>query len=370
MQKSSFDKWLVTLALLVVIVGAVLHFAKSNRAAQSQKQRQSRSESASFSPAPADKDFHPYYVPSVPRPTNKQPERNPGFEKLTRRKVEAWLAKHHRDAMSLLAAFRALNDTNYLNEAATNFPNNPQVELAVLARNEFPADRRKWLDLFKASSPGNSLANYLSAQDYLESSNTGAAVHELLAATGKTQLDAYNTESLLDAADLYSSSGDSPREADTLAMADMAKENLPILATYKRLARGIGDLTQQHLDSGDSSSAANLARIGMKLAGQIKSGDSGKYLINQLVGTAIESIVLEQWNPNTGYDFLGGKTPSQVRQENKQQAGALARTIRQFDHIFPSLTDDEMANYFKQVEDYGEVKAMIWLIQQNPPSNP
>ena len=70
--------------------------------------------------------------------------------------------------MSLLAAFRALDDTNYLNEAATNFPNNPQVELAVLAHDEFPADRRKWLDLFKASSPSNSLANYLSAQDYFQ----------------------------------------------------------------------------------------------------------------------------------------------------------------------------------------------------------
>lgn len=45
-------------------------------------------------------------------------------------------AKHNRTAMSLQAAFRALNDTNYLNEAATNFPNNPQVELAVLTQDE------------------------------------------------------------------------------------------------------------------------------------------------------------------------------------------------------------------------------------------
>ena len=97
-----------------------------------------------------------------------------GFEKLPRAKVEAWLAKHNRDAMSLLAAFRALDDTNYLNEAATNFPNDPQVELAVLAHDEFPADRRKWLDLFKASSPSNSLANYLSAQDYFRNGNTDA----------------------------------------------------------------------------------------------------------------------------------------------------------------------------------------------------
>ena len=93
--------------------------------------------------------------------------------------------------MSLLAAFRALDDTNYLNEAATNFPNNPQVELAVLAHDEFPADRRKWLDLFKASSPSNSLANYLSAQDYFQNGNTDAAVQELLAATGKSQFENY-----------------------------------------------------------------------------------------------------------------------------------------------------------------------------------
>ena len=49
--------------------------------------------------------------------------------------------------MSLLAAFRSSGDTNYLNEAATNFPNDPHVELSVLAHDEFPADRRKWLGL-------------------------------------------------------------------------------------------------------------------------------------------------------------------------------------------------------------------------------
>jgi hypothetical protein len=42
--------------------------------------------------------------------------------------------------MSLLAAFRALNDTNYLNMGVPNFPNHPQVELAVLAHDEFPQD--------------------------------------------------------------------------------------------------------------------------------------------------------------------------------------------------------------------------------------
>lgn len=366
MLKSSFEKWLVTVTLLVIIVGAVLHSVKSHRAAQEQKQKQIRDKSASFESG----GFQPSYVPSVPRPTKGQAQRDTGLEKLPREKVETWLAKHNCNAMSLLAAFRALDDTNYLNEAARNFPNDPQVELAVLGHDEFPGDRRKWLDLFKASSPSNSLANYLSAQDYLKNGNSAAAIRELLAATGKSQFDAFNTEDLLEAEDLYSSSGYSPREAAISAMADMAKAGLPVLATYKRLAQGIGGLEQHYLDAGDRSSAANLAGMGMEFADQIKSGDSGKYLINQLVGTAIESIVLEQWNPDTGYDFLGGKTPSQFRQENKQQAQELAQTVREFDDIFPSLTDNEMANYFKRVEVYGEVEAMKWVIQQHPPTNP
>jgi len=339
---------------------------KSNRVAHDQKQKQTGTEAVSF----GSEVFHPYYLSSVPRSTNGQPEREAGFEKLPRAKVEAWLAKHHRDAVSLLAALRALDDTNYLNEAATNFPNNPQVELAVLAHNEFPADRRKWLDLFKASSPSNSLANYLSAQDYFENGNKDAAGQELLAATGKSQFDTYNTENRLDSENLYSSSGDSPGETATFAMADMAKEDLPELATFKRLAQGIRDAQQQYLNSGDAGSTANLAQMGMQFGNQIETGDSGKYLINQLLGMAIESIMLQQLNPNTSYDFLGGQTPGQVTQQNKQQKLALVQTFSAFDALRPSLTDDEIAGYYDRTKIYGEIEAMKWVVQQHPPNNP
>ena len=38
---------------------------------------------------------------------------------------------------------------------------------------------------------------------------------------------------------------------------------LPELATFKRLANGIGDLQKQYLNSGDADSAVNLAQMGM-----------------------------------------------------------------------------------------------------------
>jgi hypothetical protein len=369
MGKSSFDKWLVTLALLIVIAGAILHFVKSNRAAQSQQQQRQTGVESAFS-ASGNGEFHPYYIPSVPRPTIPQPAQNPGFDKLPREKVEAWLAKHHRDAMSLLAAFRALNDTNYLNEAAANFPNNPQVELAVLARDEFPADRRKWLDLFKASSPSNSLANYLSAQDYLENSNTDAAVQELLAATGETQFDNYAAASELGIEALAQFCGKSPGEANRIALAGTVQESLPELAAFKRLALNIENLQEQEAAAGDTASVQNLAQIGMALGNRLIDGGSGNFIINQLVGIADERIVLSQLDPNTGYDFLGGKTPNQVSQELGQEKKSYGQVIRNFEAIYPKMTEDEIVNYVERSRSYGEIDAMKWAIQQHPPGNP
>jgi len=105
--------------------------------------------------------------------------------KLPRQTIEEYLRLHHRSAESLLAAFHASGDAenptgdlNYLKEAATNFPSDPQVQLAVLAHNAFPEARRQWLDAFKASSPSNSLANYLSAQHYFKNGQSEASAVE------------------------------------------------------------------------------------------------------------------------------------------------------------------------------------------------
>ena len=364
MLKSSFEKWLVTVTLLIVIFGAVWHFEKSKWTA-AHRQRQHAADAVSSSTA----DFHPYYVPQVPRPSNARPESTPDIEKLPRQKVEAWLAERNRDAVGLLAAFRALDDTNYLNEVATNFPNNPRVELAVLAHDEFPDDRRKWLDLFKASSPSNSLANYLSAQDDFENGNSGAAIQELQAASGKSQFQTYAIESQLQEEDLAQSCGNSPFEADNLAMTGFSKENLPELATYKRLAQGIAALEQQYINSSDVGSAANSAEMGMTLGARLESGDSGKYIINQLVAEAIESIALQNLSPDTPFGFLDGKTPREVMQENKQQRQTFIPTVMAFGEAYPSLTDDEKADYFNRSQIYGEVAAEKWAIQRHPSGN-
>jgi hypothetical protein len=364
MKNSWTGKVLVSLAMLVLIAGALWHFLN----AETRKP-------AAAQPPIAKSDFKYHYSPPVISSSSNEVETEPdrgasGLPKIPREKVEAWLAKHNRNATSLLAAFRALNDTNYLNEAATNFPNDPHVELAVLARDEFPADRRKWLDLLKASSPSNSLANYFSAQDYFKNGNTDAAVNELLAASDKTQFDNHATETRLDAEELYLDSGKSLTEATTYALGDMAGEDLPELATIKRVDQGIADLMQQKLTAGDADSAANLAQTGMIIADKLNSGDSGKYLINQLVGMATEAIVLQHLDQNTAYDFLDGQTPGQVLQMLKQQKAAFRELSANFQAAYPSMTEAELNNYSQRSQIYGEIDAMRWVVQQHPPANP
>jgi hypothetical protein len=365
MQNSWTGKAFISLAMLVLMAGAVWHFLHPGPHTP-----------AGVPPPIAKSDFKYHYTPpALPlASTSVEPESDtsarPMPPQISREQAEAWLARHHRNATGLLAAFRARGDTNYLNEAATNFPNDPHVELAILAHGAFPEDRRRWLDLFKASSPGNSLADYFSAEDHLKSGAPEAALNELLAASGKSQFDNFETESRLDGEALYAYAGKSPVESGQASLADISAEALPELATFKRLAMGMGDMQKQYFAAGDADSAVNLAQMGMTLGNQLGSGDSGKYIINQLVGIADQNIALAKLDPNTSYDFLNGQTPGQVLQQLKEQKASYRELSASFRAVYPQLTEEELVGFVERSKINGELEAMRWVVQQHPAASP
>ena len=65
------------------------------------------------------------------------------------------------------------------------------------------------------------------------------------------------------------------------------------------------DLQKQELNVGDNNSAENLAQMGMILGDQLNSGANGNYLVNQLAGLAVESMMLEQLNSEHQLRFPG-----------------------------------------------------------------
>ena len=282
---------------------------------------------------------------------------------LPREKVEEYLRRHNRNVASLLAAFHVLRDTNLLNEAASNFPNDPHVQWTILAEDAFPGDRRKWLDAFKASSPGNSLANYLSAQDYFKNNQPEAAMKEMMAATGKSQFADYSMESILDAEDLYRSSGMSDADTHRDAMSTLL-DGLRQLSQFKDLARSLQDLQHQYANSGDPTSVQNLAQMGVEFSNRIATGDDGKFAINQLVANATQAIMIESLDQNTSYNFLGGETPTQRLAEFQEQRAALHDLNIKFTAASAIATEDQMNAYWERSKIYGGWSAMQWLVQQ------
>jgi len=299
--------------------------------------------------------------------TNDDTAEMPPMPRVDPAKVAECLAAHPRDAANLLAAFHLARDTNYLNEAATNFPADPRVQLAVLAVNRFSADRRKWLDRFKASTPDNALANYLSAQDYFEQGNTNAALDELLVADGKKQFGIYAIDSQLNQEQIAMCAGKSMADAARIALDGWADEDRAMLASYRKLVQHMADLQRQYAATGDKESAENMAVAGLNFARQVGSGDSGKYLINQLVSMAMQKMALAELDQNTHYEFLDDQTPADALQDLKTQKSDWIKVNKSFMALYPQFTDSELASYQERSRLYGELDAMRWLVAQHPP---
>ena len=383
MQNFGTVRAVVVLAVLVILLGIAVRLVGPGRQQQPGVNSVGKGGGTSSTT-----DSHPAHFRRPAVPGRERGEEiapgGAGLPTVPREQVEAYLQRHHRNAASLLAAFHASgawNDPeadqdpsngaiNYLKEAATNFAENPRVQCVILSHDVFPDDRRNWLDRFQTSAPSNALANYLSAADHFRSGQTEAAWAELQAATVKPQFENYGMESWLEAEDLCLASGKSPRESLTIAMSGVVSDFLSELAALKQVASGTADLQKQHLAAGDAESAGSLAQMGMVLADQLRGGDSGKFLIRHLVGNAAEAIILKELEPNTAYDFLGGKTPGQRLEDLRQNKAEIKQLSAEFLSALPNLSEAEQISYAQRVKLYGELETMRWWRQQRAPATP
>jgi hypothetical protein len=277
---------------------------------------------------------------------------------IAREKVEEFLQLRNRSAASLLAGFHALNDTNLLNEAAANFPNDPQVQWTMLARNLNPEERRQWLDRFKASSPENSLANYLSAAEHFKSGQSDAAIKELLAAGGKTQFKDYAMAAMLDEQELSRFAG-----RTTMHATGWAGDLMGQLPPLKVVANGIAEAQRRYVQAGDADSAVALIQAGLGLSGRLSGGEGGRFVVSQLVGMAVENIMLNQLQADMKYEFLGGKTPAERQAELKQMKADFRSLNAGLTTAYANLSEADWQTYSDRMKTYGEVEAMKWLQQ-------
>lgn len=300
--------------------------------------------------------------PALGRPTNwLQRLQEDGAARLPRAVLERWQAGGHTNAEDLLAARQAGGGAEFLRQALTKFPNDPRVLFAATAAdaelNGGPEGRRERLDRFQAAAPENALADYLSAADHLKHGRPEQALADLLAASAKTRFDDYVLDAMQNAEDLYLEAGKTPLEAKVLGGSTAL---LPHLAQLKGLAQNMASLQSQYLAAGDTASAQNLAEMGLRLGQHLTDGDGSRFLINQLVGVAIERLVLAPLDPQQTYDFLQD-TPGH-RLEQLQARRAASKEMNQFaEQWSQTASEPELLSFFDRTKIYGDAEAMAWL---------
>jgi hypothetical protein len=280
---------------------------------------------------------------------------------LSAEQVEPYLNANHRNAASLLAAYRTTGNAALLEEAMRNFPKDPQVSFeAVFRKDAAPEDRRKWLDDFKKADPNNAMANYLSAREHFKNGQTDRAVQELLAASGKGFQD-YTSERYQDDSEAYLAAGYSVADAKTVSSMQLL---LPQLIELKQLAMSTVELANSYRQAGDDRSAQAALELAMGLGQRYSSSSPGEPEVSQLVGMAIERKALNAMDPNVAYSTEGGTARDRINQIIQQEA-ALKELNQRIEPLFQTMPDQDWISYRDRWLMFGEENAARWLINKH-----
>lgn len=278
--------------------------------------------------------------------------------------LERWRHSSPTNAAEWLAARQLGGGVEVLKEALERFPNDPRVLVAASVFDDDPQARRERLDRLKAIDPENALANYLSARDHLQAGRVDEALADLQAASGKSGYADYTRNAMEAAQALLLDVGRSPAEATVLGLSTTL---LPHLAQLKNLAVEMNSLQKQYTAAGDTAAAQTMAHWGLQMAGHLGDGEGGSLLIQQLVGQAVQQIVLRDLPGDSRPEFLDGTIQSHLdalsarRSEFKelgQRTESWSRTA--------SAADLEI--YFQRLYQEGELSAIAWITAHPTPA--
>jgi RNA polymerase sigma factor (sigma-70 family) len=285
--------------------------------------------------------------------------------RLTQQQAEAFLKANGRTAANLIAAFEASGDPALLQEAMQKYPNDPQVDfMAAMDKNLSPDQQRQWLNAFEASAPNNALANYLSALNYFNSGQNGLAVQELNAAAGKSQYQDYTIEAVQSMEEAYLNAGYSVGNAEVLSQVD---SQLPQLTALKQLGLNMVTLANSYQQSGDSASAQAILQMAVNL-GQNVANESGiQYIINSLVGVAIQYNALQAMDPNSQYGNSGDTVQNELDQLTQEKASLKSINDQFYNSIMPEMSEQDLLSFMQRKLIFGETAAEQWAIGKYSP---
>ncbi len=306
-----------------------------------------------------------------------------GAPKLGLQQVEAYLEQNHRNAESLLAAFRTTGDPRLLREALKNHPNDPRVHFAAyfapvldpaLGAEFPPEERQRQLEALQKAAPDNALPNYLSAFDCFKAGQTDQAVRELAAAAAKPQLQDYSLDFVQGAEEAYRAAGYSVAQAKAAADFELP---IPQFARLKRLSLDMADLVRAYRQAGDETSAQATLQIGLDLGRRLDDPRAFS-VIQNLVGTQIQGNLLATMEPGSPCGDTGQTVQNQLdalAQRTQTLRGAMLMDngqLQPISSLVQGLSESDLISFLDRMRLSGTWEATQWARnrQQAPAASP
>lgn len=285
-----------------------------------------------------------------------------GDHQLSDFQIAAYLQANRTNALSLVTAFEATRNREYLRMAADAFPDDPFAQTKVLFHNVLPEERAEIIGALKASDPNNSLPYLLSAQDLMKNGNVEGALAEITAASQK-QFNDYTKESIVALQEAYLASGYSTIDAKALGSSSLL---LPQLAPLKQLASQAADMAIAHRDSGDTESQKMLLEASWTIGAQLRDSANDGTLLNYLVGMAAQNMALSRWPETEPAGFLDGISATDQWAANQAQRKEIRESAGLFQAWLPTASESEVIMYFDRLNTLGELETMKWLRNRHP----
>jgi hypothetical protein len=281
--------------------------------------------------------------------------------KISRDVINTFLAERNRSAQSLLAAWQESGNADLLREAAETYPDDPRVQLTMLATTELSDEERiQWITRFKASAPDNALANYYAAAEFLKAKDMEGALAELSAGNAKSRYDDYMMEQVAERHALFRAAGLPETEAQMQAMFGA---QMPFLQVLNKIRGELVPKITERIAAGDTRGAIDLGATGVTMAAQMQTGSASHVILNELVAIAIERAILESLGSAPADQLLGKSSADRLAAlgERRAEIRDLTQTIDPGSH---DLSADDLTRYFQLLVSDGEMQALQWLKAQ------
>lgn len=103
--------------------------------------------------------------------------------------------------------------------------------------------------------------------------------------------------------------------------------------------------------------------MGLELSDHLTAGDGSRTLLGQLVGIAIDRLVVSPLDPERSYDFLNGMIPQHFEQLQSRRS-EVKENAKTFEQWLSNANDVDVMSYFDRLKLYGENDAMRWMRQR------